>query len=372
MNDLMGIINLSGSTEKLRDLTEKRTIGSLPIGGRYRVIDFILSNMVNSGIVNVAITTQGKSRSIYDHLGSGRYWDLDRKNDGLFIFHPEASSIDVVQKKGDIEIYNSMLGYIKQSKQEYVFLTRSYMICNVDILPMLEYHKESEADITIMYQSMNKNVKRFMDCDTIQFSEGHRISSIGKNLGKKNIVNISMEMYIMKRSILIEIIEEGIHLGDVDHLKQCIFNQIPKLNVVGFPYTGYLACINSLSNYYKTNLEMLDIEVQKDLFKKDRLIYTKVKDEIPTKYGMDCHVSNSLISLGCKIEGHVENSVLSRGVHVKKGAIVRNSIVMQNADIGETANLNYMILDKNVTISQKKILSADKEYPYVIRKGAKV
>ncbi|MBN2796743.1 MAG: glucose-1-phosphate adenylyltransferase subunit GlgD [Clostridia bacterium] len=372
MNELMGIINLSASTEKLKSLTEIRTIGSIPIGGRYRVIDFILSNMVNSGMSNIAICTQGKARSLYDHVGSGKYWDLDRKKDGLYYFHPEASSIDIVQKKGDIEIFNSMLGFIKGSKQEYVLLTRSYMVCNVDFLPMLEYHKETGADITVLYKRMNNHVRRFIDCDTVNIDENDSIISIGKNLGKKKFYNVSLEMYIMKRELLVELIEESIHLGDVDFLKQAIFKQIGELDIKGFAFEGYLACINSIQNYYKANMDMLLPEVQEELFHSDALIYTKIKDEPSTFYADDSYTSNALVSSGCIIEGVVENSVLSRGVHVKKGAIVRNSVIMQNCEIGETANINYMILDKNVDVSEKRVFNGDVEHPFVIAKNSKV
>ncbi|MCH4890242.1 glucose-1-phosphate adenylyltransferase subunit GlgD [Acidaminobacter sp. JC074] len=372
MNEMMGIINLSASTERLKTLTEIRTIGSIPIGGRYRVIDFTLSNMVNSGVTNIAICTQGRARSLYDHVGSGKHWDLDRKKDGLFYFHPEASSVDIVQKKGDIEIFNSMLSYIRKSKQEYVFLSRSYMVCNVDLEDMLDYHKEQEADITILYKRMNNHVRRFVDCDTVNIDENDDIISMGKNLGKKKYYNVSMEMYIMKRELLIELIEESIHLGNVDYLKQCIFNQIGELKVKGFAFDGYLACINTIQNFYRTNMDMLLPEVQKELFHADDLIYTKIKDEPSTYYADDSYVSNSLVSSGCIIEGIVENSILSRGVHVKKGAIIRNSIVMQNSKVGETANINHMILDKNVEISDKRVFNGDVDHPFVIAKNSKV
>lgn len=372
MNQMMGIINLSASTEKLKNLTEIRTIGSIPIAGRYRVIDFTLSSMVNSGISNVAICTQGKARSLYDHIGSGKYWDLDRKKDGLFYFHPEQSSIDVVQKKGDIEMFNGMLSYIKKSRQPYVLMSRSYMIANIDFSPMLNYHKENEADITILYKRMNNNVRRFIDCDTVNIDENDNIKSIGKNLGKKKFYNVSLEMYLMKRELLIDIIEESIHLGDVDYLKQGIFKQIDQLKVKGFAFDGYLACINSIQNYYKANMDFLLPEVQEELFDGDGLIYTKIKDEPSTFYADDSYTSNSLVSSGCIIEGVVENSILSRGVHVKKGAIVRNSVIMQKSIIGETANVNYMILDKNVEISDKRVFNGDSEHPFVIAKNSKV
>lgn len=372
MNEMMGIINLSVSSDKLKNLTEIRTIGSIPIGGRYRVIDFTLSNMVNSGISNIAICTQGKARSLYDHVGSGKYWDLDRKKDGLFYFHPEASSIDIVQKKGDIEIFNSMLSYIKKSKQPYVLLSRSFMICNIDFGGMLEYHKESGSDITIMYKRMNNNVRRFVDCDAINIDENDDIVSIGKNLGKKKYYNVSLEMYLMKREFLIDIIEESIHLGDVDFLKQSIFKQLGELKVKGFAFDGYVACINSIQNYYRTNMDMLMPEVQEELFDANGLIYTKIKDEPSTYYADDSYTANAFISSGCIIEGVVENSILSRGVQVKKGAIVRNSVVMQNCVINETANINYMILDKNVSIGAKRVFNGDADHPFVIAKNSKI
>lgn len=372
MNEMMGIINLSASTEKLKNLTEIRSIGSIPIAGRYRVIDFILSSMVNSGISNVSICTQGKARSLYDHVGSGKYWDLDRKRDGLFIFQPEQSSIDIVQKKGDIEIFNSMLSYIKKSSQDYVLLSRSYMIANIDFEPMLDFHKETEADVTILYKRINDNSRRFIDCDTINIDENDDIISIGKNLGKKKFYNVSMEMYLMKRDLLIDIIEESIHLGDVDYLKQGIFKRLGDLKVKGMAYDGYLACINSIQNYYKTSMDFLVPEVQEEMFQSEGLIYTKIKDEPSTYYADDSYTANSLISSGCIIEGVVENSILSRGVHVKKGAIVRNSVVMQKAEINETANINYMILDKNVVVSQKRVFNGDSEHPFVIAKNSKV
>jgi glucose-1-phosphate adenylyltransferase len=372
MNKMMGIINLSASTDKLKSLTEIRTIGSIPIGGRYRVIDFTLSNMVNSGISNIAICTQGKARSLYDHIGAGKYWDLDRKKDGLFYFHPEASSIDIVQKKGDIEIFNGMLGFIKSASQEYVLMSRSYMIANIDYSEFLDKHIESEADVSIIYKRMNNHVRRFIDCDTINVDEDDNIISIGKNLGKKKFYNVSLEMYIIKRDLLVDLIEETIHMGDVDYLKQMLFNQLGDLKVKGMAFEGYLACINSIQNYYKTNLDLLDPEVQTELFDGHGLIYTKIKDEPSTYYADDSYTANSLVSSGCIIEGIVENSVLSRGVHVKKGAIVRNSVVMQNSTINETANINYMILDKNVEIGEKRVFNGDAEHPFVISKNSKV
>ncbi|MCD6435657.1 MAG: glucose-1-phosphate adenylyltransferase subunit GlgD [Clostridiales bacterium] len=368
MSEIMGIISLNESTEKLKELTYTRTIATIPLGGRYRVIDFMLSNMVNSGIVNVAISTEEKARSIYNYVGCGRPWDLERKNGGLHIFNPEASSIDVMQKRGDIEVFKSMLNHIKRSPQEYVLVSRSYMICNVEYREMLEKHKESGADITIMFKKIKNSNGRFIDCDTLNFFGNFEVMSFGKNLGRQEESNISMEMYLMKKDILIGIIEETIQFGNENHLKESILNQVGRLKIYGFSFDGYLACINSLENYYETNVDFLEKDIHNEIFNSDKLIYTMVKDSPPTFYGDDSDVYNSFISSGCIIEGVVENSILSRNVHIEKGAIVRNSILMRDVVINKASSINHMIVEKDVVIGEMKTLSGDRNSPYVIRK----
>jgi glucose-1-phosphate adenylyltransferase len=372
MNKILGIINLSASTEKLKSLTEIRTVGSIPIAGRYRVIDFILSNMVNSGISNIAICTQGKSRSLYDHVGSGKYWDLDRKKEGLSYFHPETFNFERQFRTGDLETFKDMIGFVKSAKQPYVLITKSYMLAQIDYKKMLKNHEESDADITILYKRMNDYVRRFVDCDTLNIDEDNKVISVGKNLGKKKYYNVSMEMYMMKKEKFVEIIEEAIQRGDVDSLKAALLKQVNRSKVKAYSHEGYLACINSVQNFYRSNMDFLNPEIQSEMFSEDGLVYTKIKDEPSTFYGEDSYTNNSLISSGCIIEGVVENSVLSRGVHVKKGAIVRNSVVMQNSIIEETANINYMILDKNVQVSEKRVFNGDQDHPFVITKNTRV
>lgn len=372
MKDIMGIINLSEQEENIKEITGHRPIAAIPIAGRYRVIDFTLSNMVNGGITNVGIFTQGKARAIMDHVGTGGYWDLDRKRGGLSILNPVINTQDVVQRRGDIESFKNHLDFLYMSREKYVLISRSYMLSNVDFEPAFEFHKKSGADITILYKHMENSVRRFINCDTVNLDENNNVLGIGKNLGKRKYYDISMEMYMMKKELLIDIIEEGVHRGDGDYLKQCLFNRIQELNVNAYLYEGYLSCINSIDNYYLTNMELLNPEKSRELFNKNGIIYTKIKDEPSTLYSDTAHVTNSLISNGCIIEGTVENCVVGRGVKIKKGAIVRNSIIMQNADIDETANLNYAILDKNVVISKKKMLFGHEGNPFVIRKNATI
>ncbi|MBN2898751.1 MAG: glucose-1-phosphate adenylyltransferase subunit GlgD [Clostridia bacterium] len=369
MKRMMGIINLSERTEYIKELTLNRSIGSLPFAGRYRLIDFALSNMVNSRIDNVAIVTQGKTRSLMDHLGSGKPWDLNRNKDGLFVFHPDVSSQDIVQRKGDIEIFKDHLDYLNISTQEYVAMSRSYMVASVDYENMLRYHEEKGADITIVYSKV-MNGSNFIHCDTVLVDNNHEIHSIGKNMNNTNEVDISLEMYLIKRELLIEIIEDAIQSGDADHLKQCIFNRLGNMKVYGYRHYGYVACVNSLTNYYRASMDMLQPDIYSELFRGERRVYTKVKNEPPAKYANTAVVQNALIGSGCIIKGTVINSVIARGVTVEEGAVIKNSIILQNANISKTSNLNYMIIDKNVTVSAEKHLNGDINHPYVVKKNA--
>lgn len=264
MRRIMGIINLSERTENIKELTLNRSIGALPFAGRYRLIDFALSNMVNSRIDNVAVVTQGKTRSLMDHLGSGKPWDLNRTKDGLFVFHPDVSSEDIVQKKGDIEIFKDHLDYLYRSPQEYVAMSRSYMIAMVDYEDVLNYHESCGADVTIVYANV-LNSGDFIHCDTVMVNNQHEILSIGKNMTKNGSIDVSLEMYMMKRELLITIIEDAIQSGDGDHLKQCIFNRLPQMKVCGYRHFGYVACINSLNNYYKNSMDMLKSDIYSEL-----------------------------------------------------------------------------------------------------------
>lgn len=369
MNDVMGLINLSEIEENIKELTLNRSLASVHILGRYRVIDFALSNLVNAGLTNVAIFTQGKAHSLMMHLGSGKHWGLDRKRDGLFVFYPDHNPDDNLRRSGDLEQFKNHIDYLKNSTQNYVILMRSYMICNIDLTKLVKAHKQSGADITVAYKRMENSVGRFMGCDTVDVDEDETIKGFGKNMGKEKYYNISMEMYVLKRELLIKIIEDAIQKGDARFLKESIFNRFADLEVKGWRHTGYLSAINSTSNYFQTNMELLNEEKWFELFNENGKIFTKVMDAPSTYYSEDSFIANSMIANGCIIEGTVENSIICRDVHIKKGAIVRNSIVFPNVTINETTNLSYVILDKNVVIHSNKMLFGDSQNPFVIKKN---
>lgn len=371
MSELMGIINLSEADDLLKELAYNRPTAAIPFGGRYRVIDFQLSNLVNSGVEMVSIFTKGKFRSLQDHIGPGKSWDLSRKRDGLFMLHPMINYNEPMIRYGDMELFKTNVGFIKRSRQKYVILSKSYMITNINYTTAFKFHKESDADITIISKHIKNGSSnpKFLGLDLLNCDGQGNIKSIGRNFGKIDDFNLSLEMYIMKKDLLIDIIVDSYEKGDSNYLKEAIMKRISRLKVNMYEHSGETFCINNTDNYFKASMALLNKEVFDDLFKRNGKIHTKVKDEPSTIYKDTSSVRNSLLANGSIIEGTVENSIIFRGVHIKKGAIIRNSIIMQDSVIGGTANLNYVIADKDVVVSAKKTLMGDPNALFIIKKN---
>lgn len=363
-----GIINLSENEYNISKLTNTRAIASIPIAGRYRVIDFVLSNMVNSDVSNVGIFTDYNFRSLMDHTSNGSPWDLDRKIDGMFIFTPNFNPATTSVPRGDMHHFYSNVDYIRYSRQEYVLVSCSYMIANVDFDGLYEKHVENGSDITLCYKKISNAHQDFKRCYVLDIGRTGRVLSAGTNMGHRPDANISMEMYIMKKEIFLDIVMDSISRGKSFYLNDAINESIKDLKVVGFEHKGYLKCINSVESYYEANMDLLNPEIAHEIFYSDRKIFTKAKDESPTFYGKNSKVRNSFIANGCVIDGEVNNSIIFRRVTVEKGAVVNNSIIMQNSIVRRDAKIDSLILDKAVTITEKMELKGDKRIPLVIDK----
>ena len=369
IDELMGIINLSEAEEYLGELSRTRPLAAVPFAGRYRLIDFVLSNMVNSGVSNVGIFIQHKYRSLMDHLRSGKEWDLARKRDGLFILPPAYTKNPMQIHRGDVENFYSNLDYISKSRQKYVVIAGPEMVSNLDYRQALDYHKNTGAEITVLYTKANCATHDCVRSTVVEMEENGRMIDMTEYKESGQCQNISMKTFIMERKVLIELINDCISRGDSDFIKHCIIKNISKRKVYGYHYQGYVARISSLRSYFQHSMEILSPHIWKELFFKSGLIYTKVKDEPPAKYMGDADVKNSLISTGCYIEGRVENSILFRGVRVHKGAYIKNSIVMQNGQIFPGAILENVICDKDVKIMDNKQFKGECNYPIIIKKG---
>lgn len=363
MKNCIGIINLDENEDRMGALVKKRPLGSVPIAGRYRVIDFILSNMTNSGIESIAIFTKNKSRSLMDHLVNGRPWDLHRKKDGLKVFN----FCDKDPSYDDVHCFFENLDCIKLSKKEYVLLAPSYMIANIDFTDFIKAHKESKNDISIMYKSVSTAKKDFIGCEVLNIGEGNKVQSIGENVGTENKINVNMEMFLMRTDLFIDIIYDCIKNGHNRKVKQYIKYNLDKFNVRAYEFDGYLQCINSLKSYYNMNQQLLRPTVIKELFYDKMPIYTKTKDESPTKYGENSEVTNSIVANGCYIEGKVENCIISRRVYIGEGVTLKNSIILQNTKIGDNAKLEGVITEKGTTIKENEEYKGSSESLVVIK-----
>lgn len=367
--DVMGIINLNEPEDFLNELTQYRPLAAVPFGGRYRLIDFVLSNMVNSGINNVGILIQHKYRSLMDHLRSGKEWDLARKREGLFLLPPAYSNSPMQTQRGDIENFYSNLDYIENSQHKYVLISGTSIIYNLSYEAALEYHQTRGADITVLYSEKSCASGDLDHAFLLEVDEGGRVLDMRSKAGIKTVQKMSMETFIMKKELLVELIRDCIARGDYDFIKHCIIKNIHKLKIYGYKYQGYLARIHSLQSYFAHNMDLLKPAIWQELFFRDGFIYTKVKDEPPSKYFDSADTDNVLVSGGCHIAGTVKNSILSRGVMVHKGAVVKDSIIMQKCEIGAGAILENVILDKDVHIAPGKKLKGEASYPFIIKKG---
>lgn len=367
MKNVMGIIALMEQEEELHQITYDRTVAAIPFGGRYRLIDFILSSMVNSGITNVGLFPQNKYRSLMDHLRSGKPWDLHRKRGGLFILSPNAAEGYMNRYRGDLECIYHHLDYVSRSNKEYVILARSNVVCNMDFRPVYQFHQARGADVTVIYNHSPYPIKE--SGVILQTDGGDRVIDLQVKPKTPKSNKISMDMYLISKSLLLELVDSCIAQGQYDFVKDGLIKNLQQLKIMGYGYSGYVARIADMSNYYSNSLQLLQPAVWRQLFYSNGSIYTKVKDEPPTKYLEKAQVENSLVASGCLIKGTVKNSILFRGVKVAEGAEVVNSIIMPKGVIGPHAKIQNAVLDKGVVISERKRLMGDTAYPLTIRRN---
>ena len=366
----IGVIFANMHEETVPELVRRRTMASIPFGGRYRIIDFTLSNMVNSGITTVGLLTNNNYRSLIDHIGSGKDWDLARKDGGLILLPPFSEKHDKLYTTR-LEALGSLTGFLSRRNEKYVVLTDCDGVAKFDIANIINYHESKNADITLV--SHHGKVGSRSDFMLLNSDADGRVNEIKLSPHVKDgtKADIFINMMIINRQFLLNIVEDSVTHGFNSFESDILVKQLNSLKIYKYDFEGYYAGIDSMSAYFKHNMELLNKEVRDELFG-DRDIYTKVRDSAPSKYGEAAVVKNSLISDGCVIEGVVENSILFRGVKVAKGAVIRNSIIMQDNYIGENTSLNCVITDKNVVVSDRKTLSGCNELPYFIQKGTRL
>lgn len=369
----LGIIFSNIHDKDVFELTNKRTLASVPFGGRFRLIDFVLSNMVNSEISKIGVITKMNYQSLMDHVGSGKYWDLNRKNGGLMILPPFGASGDVPQSqlyRSRFEALKNIIAFIRRSDEEYVVMSDCDNVCNFSFTDAISYHIKNNADITVIVHSKDMKNSKKKNRTAIYFDNTGRVTSAvtsDKHTGQKMIYT---NMLIINRAFLLNILENADELGYTSFSRDVLVKGVAEYKIFAFEQKGFFANIDSISEYFKYSMELLNKDKRDMLFNNNGAhIYTKVRDSAPCRLEKTSVVSNSLIADGCVIEGEVNNSILFRGVKVGKGTTISNCIIFQDTVIGANCKLNCVIADKQAKINENRMLSGHETQPYFIAKN---
>ena len=373
-----GIVFSNIHDESLPELTRLRTMASVPFGGRYRLIDFALSNMVNSGISKVGVITHYNYQSLLDHIGTGKDWDLARRSGGIKILPPFITAYDA---KGVGHLYSTRLeallgvvNFISRCTEDVIVLSDCDTICNIDISDVIDRHEETGADFTVVVKriteggiSSPRHSVIFSDAegritDATEFSDDIRPGQ-----------EISTNIMVINRMYLLNILGDAAAHGYTSFFRDVIARNIHHANYRVYHYDGYYALVSSLAGYFDCSMQLLRADVRDALFGvAERPIYTKVRNSAPTIYRTGSSVGNTLIADGCIIEGTVENSIIFRGVKVGRGSVGRNSILLQDTVVGSGVSLNCVVTDKNTMVRDGRMLSGHETMPFFIGKGIMV
>ncbi|MCL2884832.1 MAG: glucose-1-phosphate adenylyltransferase subunit GlgD [Oscillospiraceae bacterium] len=387
-NNVLGLIFPNMHDKELRDLTGIRALGSVPFGGRYRLIDFVLSNMVNAGITKVGIITKSHYQSLMDHIGSGKSWDLSRKNEGLFFLPP--LGVDDEQYNGRVASLMDVRPFLFNSREEYVVMSDCHVVGSIDYDELVEEHVKRGADITVCYREGTS--PQWQDNMCLKMDKNGRITDIVVDGGapggtmwsdgatRRHDVKKSggaacrangIGLYIAGKEILLRLIEDAYSRGQMQFERDILMKQTKNLRMFGAPVKAMTMVIADLPSYFDAHQQLLQKPVRDALFGVWP-VYTKVRDCAPAMYGLQAEVGNSLLADGVRIDGRVQNSIVFRDVQVEEGAVVENCILMQGTVVSRHARMSAVIADKNVVIREGRTLAGCDTYPVFIGKDSVV
>ena len=374
----VGLIFSNIHDNTIPELTRRRTLGSVPFGGRYRLIDFTLSSMVNSGISKVGVVTHNNYQSLIDHLGNGKDWDLARRSGGIKILPPYITSFENAASNkfysSRLEALMGTVNFLNRCDEDYVVMSDCDVICNIDLNKVIESHVKSNAAITFIvnkadFSGHSEDEKVY----AVEFDADNNLTEISERKISEGVSNVFVNMMVVKRDYLLNVLQDAIAHGYKSFLYDIIIRNVGKENYKVYNYDGWYAQIGSLESYFACSMKLLDGDARARLFGvKNYPVLTKVRNSAPTRYVEGAKVVNSVVAEGCIIEGTVENSIIFRGVHVGKGAVVKNSILFQDTYVCPEASLNCVIADKNVMIKDGRTLSGHSSMPFYIGKNITV
>ena len=368
MNDLHGIIFAYRSDANLGELTRPRNTCSLPFGGRYRLVDFMLSNYVNAGITDVGLIVHQSYQSLLDHVGSGKDWELSRRHGGLRILPPFGYAERGGEYRGNMDALAGVADYLDNIRQDYVILAWGDMAVNLPVSEVLQRHIDTGADVTMVCTPTLKGAPRFSEY--VEVDEEGRVTDLSVHPVAADKTLESLEVYVLSKKLLLDMVDYCAAHDIVNFTRGVLQPRLKTLKLMSYVHQGYVARFQSVSGYFERSMDLLDPVVRDDLFNPDRPIRTKDRSSPSTYYGPDAVSRQSLVADGCYIEGEVENSILFRGVTVEAGAKVSNSVLMQGTVVKAGASLSYVIADKSVKINENRSLMGHSTYPLAIAKDS--
>ena len=372
-----GLIFANIHDQSIPELTRVRSTASVPFGCRYRLIDFTLSNLVNSGINRIGLITHHNYQSLLDHIGTGKDWDLARRSGGIKLIPPNVFGYDTASSAKTTHRLEALLGardFIAHCTEDYFVLSDCDIICNIDLSRVIEAHAAAKADITFITKRVDAADMHLAEqVAIIDADENGVVTDVIQSKPQEGLINLYTNIMIVSRGYLISVLANAVAHGHRSFYEDVIRPSLGTAAYRAYEYDGWYAYVGSLEGYFSSSMDMLTQEAREGLFAvKNRPVLTKVRNSAPTKYKEGADVKNSFIADGCVIEGTVENSILFRGVKVGRGTVVKNCILMQDTFIGEGVNLNCVITDKDVTIRDGRNLSGHETMPFFVGKGGSV
>lgn len=368
-----GIVTSTPRRVNVYGLQDYRPAGAFTFIGKFRVIDFPISNFSNSGIKNIQVYLNKHPKALTDHLGTGRQYNLNSKRDRLQLFYCNHHMENEVYNT-DVSDYLDNLSHLEDLPQEYVIIAPCYMVYKQDFSALLDEHILSGADITMLYHKVNNAKDHYLNCRVMGVDQDQMVTSLEINRGNRQSQCVFMDTYILKKSLFIDLVQRTAKYSSTYSLSQMLGVLIKReeLEIRGVQHKGFFASVDDLQSYYESNLGMLDPKNQRDLFQDGWWIYTRTTDTNPSRIYDTSLVKDSMIANGCQIEGTVEHSIIGRGVHIGKGAVVKNSIILDAAQIGDDVVVDSQIVDKFARITRTKELIASPEQPGYVHRADKL
>lgn len=365
---VMGILLHGRENRRMGVLMDNRTIGSIPFGGRYRLIDFMLSSMVNANISDIGVITRDKYASLTDHLGSGRDWDLARKTGGLLLLPPAVGESGLGAYRGELESLFGHRRFLESTSAQYVFLSTTDLVCNIDLSAVVASHISSGAEITVLVQKVECADEWQDDFVSVSAGDAGRIVDITVGAAFTRPCLRYLGAFIISKALLIETMDMLISKSRYTIVRDLLQGCRSLLDMRTYNVEDFCVKITGLKDYFETSMSLLDERVRARLFWPGRPVLTRVRDEAPAFYGLGASVGNSLVADGCQIEGRVENSVLFRNVRVGPNTVIKNCVLMQDTVISAGAELNYVIADRRCFINEGRVMAGFSGYPVAIEK----